>query len=106
MKILTVVFIMVLMAGCSTAPIALQDTQRMPSTHILKYSAPSPSTGHIIVYRDAGSVGSPCQPDIYINGEDVADSLPSGGRVDLFPPAGTLHLHAGQAISNFSSYLV
>jgi hypothetical protein len=76
------------MAGCSTTPARLSDTHVMPVTIVNRYAIPTSASGHVIVYRDPGIVGGACQPDIYLNGLDVADSLPAGGRVDFFPPAG------------------
>jgi hypothetical protein len=88
------------MAGCSTTPARLSDTHVMPVTTVNRYANPTSTSGHVIVYRDPGIVGGACQPDIYLNGLDVADSLPAGGRVDFFPPAGEYIISAQTFCAN------
>ena len=84
------------LAGCSTTPMKLSEASPIPPQHIYQYVSPTKDSGHLIIYRESGVVGSACEPDIYLNGTDVADSLADGMRLDLFPPPATyvLSMHS------------
>ncbi len=71
-----VLFFIMVVSGCSTMPVELSDSKKIPDERIyeayIKYSAPSGSGSRVIIVRDSGVLGSAASVSLFLNGEIIA----------------------------------
>ena len=74
-------------AGCSTTP--MSPDLAIELSRPMLYATPNASSGHVTLWREQAAImGNACAPDVYLDGQDVIDSLTEGSKVDFYPPAG------------------
>lgn len=78
------------LAGCSTTHIRADSA--IPISHDLVYvrdlSTPALSSGHVIIVRDKGFLGSGCNFDVYLDTTRIATLKTPGTEVDIYPKPG------------------
>lgn len=89
MKTASALLCAVVVAGCSTQPVATSKTTPVPADRVLStaYSKPAKDSGTLVVKRDSGLIGSGCNWTVSINGGDIA-VLASEESVALYLPPG------------------
>jgi hypothetical protein len=87
MKNLLLVFTFLLIAGCSTDPVAYKDARPVPAKRLLvgyqQYSQQKDGSVQVIMVRDSGLLNDIIDIELSINRVEVAKFLPSE-RLELF----------------------
>jgi hypothetical protein len=93
--------LVVLMTGCATSPVTINQASPVPSSRILAPQLLSQAqyTGSLVIKRDSGFMGSACTVRIFLGALPVADLAPSE-KVELFVPLGE-HIVVATSISSF-----
>ena len=79
------VTLLMLLAGCSTSPIAPSAAKDAPADSVITHKAPVAGGGAITIVRDKG--GSPCDAGVFVGGE-LSARMGRGERITLYLPAG------------------
>ncbi|MBU9815504.1 hypothetical protein J1781_11640 [Rahnella sp. C60] len=87
MKKLCSVLFLILMVGCSTNPVALNNAKNVPLSQALKFQSPKNGDTKLVVIRDSGITGSGCYAAIFVNGEKSA-LLNTSEKTTLYLPPG------------------
>lgn len=88
LKIAAATALVVLIAGCSTSPVAFDKAKPVPGDRVLAYGKkPAGQYGTIQVARDTGFVGGGCFVAVHVDGRPVA-RIDTGEVVSLYVPAG------------------
>ena len=84
-----------LLAGCSSNAITVQQAEQAPADKVYAFQAkPSVEFGKLTVVRDGGFNSSACDFVVYLDGKKVA-KLGSGQKASFFVPTGALNVSAG-----------
>jgi len=95
MRILIGVVAVMLLAGCSSNPISVNEAVQAPSDEIYAFqSRPAGAYGTVTVVRDGGVNSSACDFVIYVDGKRAA-KLGSGEKASFFVEPGSLNIGAG-----------
>jgi hypothetical protein len=96
MKILAGLLLTLVLAGCNSVPVSLNNATPAPAGRILAFQTPprGPS-GTIVVTRDKGFNGSPCYYALFINGM-LAARLATSETATFYMPPGDLLLRSGR----------
>lgn len=77
--------VLLLLSGCATTPITLQQAVPVPGARVLapQLVAQRSNTGSLVVKRDSGFMGSACTVRVFVDAVPVADLAPSE-KVEVF----------------------
>lgn len=86
----------VITSACATAPVPASEAKEVPAVRVLdsRYSKPVSGTGEVVVKRDAGAVGSACNPRVFVDAVPIAD-IDSSEKIVLHLPEGDHIVSAG-----------
>jgi len=77
MRILIGALGLVLLAGCASSPVPVDEARLAPSHRVTAYQDPVKQSGQIVVIRDSGYIGAGCYATVFLNGHPVARLNPS-----------------------------
>ncbi|MCO7515694.1 hypothetical protein NJF44_10775 [Pseudomonas guariconensis] len=95
MRILIGAVGLVLLAGCATSAVPVQQADPVPRDELYAFqSKPADGGGTLTVVRDSGALGSGCDIVVYIDGKKSAKVGP-GQRATFYLPPGQPNLGIG-----------
>lgn len=83
MKFIAVLLVVLVLAGCNTAPVASNNAIAVLPDSASSYAKPSQNGGEVTFIRDSGWSGGGCSLAIYVAGQYAANLHPSE-KVDLY----------------------
>src|SRR5579863_6724163 len=71
----TVLALIVMLAGCATRPVADTDARAIPADQVIDstYLSEAPGTGRVTVKRDSGFLSGGCVARLFVDAKPVAD---------------------------------
>ncbi|QBH97153.1 hypothetical protein EKN56_12575 [Limnobaculum zhutongyuii] len=88
-KKLVVLACIIVMSGCSTNPVSTTEAKSVPDSRVFNknFAIKKSGTGEVIIKRDSGILGSPCDTKVYLDGMDIAD-LSTSEKLVIYPTIG------------------
>ena len=76
------------LAGCATTPVTAENATPVPASKLIAFGTPPANGdyGTLIVTRDRGIIGSPCDTIIFIDGKEVG-RIGAGETARFYIPA-------------------